>query len=252
MLFAVWFVVTMTLAQGCLDTSSPNIYGNASGANHAPANDTRSGGGSSSGTLATPAASHRDTSGYTASQAESQALTQYLTQHRLPLVGAQVLRGPEGQRAVVLYGYAGSDFGKRDATAKASNYMNDPAVTVDNRIKVRPELLATGSSDGASNSAETADASNPDNGAYPGASAYTQQQSEAQQYAQQQQTGATVSSMMPLLMLGMMALSAASGGAFSVAPGGYGPPGSSFGGGSPGYNPYGGYPSSPSNPSFGP
>ena len=48
------------------------------------------------------AETHIDTTGYSPDQSESRALTDYLTQHRLPLVGAQVLNGPDGKRAIVL------------------------------------------------------------------------------------------------------------------------------------------------------
>ncbi len=91
---------------------------------------------------------------------------------------------------------------------------------------------------------------------YPGPDSYTQQQNEAQQYVQQQNTGSAISSMAPLLMLGMMALSMTSGGGFAVGPGSFGSfgsPGLSPFGAPPPYNPYPGF-SSPSYgnaPSFG-
>jgi hypothetical protein len=257
-MMAVWFAITVALAQGCVAASSQNSYSNTSagGAVQPGASGDPVGGSGASQTASAPATTHLNTSGYTANQAESQALSGYLKQRRLPLVGAQVLHGPGGQRAVVLYGYVGSDFGKSDAAAKTSKYLGDPSVVVDNRIKVQPELLANGGSSGATKPAgDEAEANSSNNAAYPGAESYVQQQNEAQQYVQQQQTGAAVSSMAPLAILGLMALSAASGGAFSVGPGSfgsfgsYGSPGIPFGGspgmfgGPPGLTPYSGYPS---------
>jgi hypothetical protein len=258
-ILAVWFAITMTLAQGCLTTSpSANPYSSSGKISLTPSGNSTSGGGSSSGTGATVTAvatSHLDTSGYTASHTESQALTDYLKQHRLPLVGAQVLHGPASQQAVVLYGYVGSEFGKSDATAKAGQYLKNPAAVIDNRIQVRPEILAGASAPGsspASSSMGEADTSNPDNSAYPGADSYVAQQQEAQQYAQQQQSGIAVSGgMMPLAILGLMALSAASGGAFSIGSGSSGFSSGAFGPPPP-YNPYPGYSSPPPYPSYGP
>jgi len=265
-ILAVWFAITMTLAQSCVDTSSSaNSYssGGKIALNSSGIGASGSGLSSGSGSVTPVAASHLDTAGYTASQAESQALTDYLKQHRLPLVGAQVLHGPNAQRAVVLYGYVGSEFGKNDATAKATKYLNDPSAQVDNRVKVRPEILA-GTGSGPAPGTATAssggepDASNADNSAYPGADSYVAQQNEAQQYAQQQQglqSGVTVSGgMVPLAMiLGMMALSAASGGSsFSMGPGSSGLSGGAFGPPPP-YNPYPGSASPPRPyPSYGP
>src|SRR5207302_893157 len=135
---------------------------------HDPSNSSPYGGAVSTASEST---THLDTTGYSASQRESQALSDYLKQHRLPLVGAQVLHGPDAQRAVVLYGYVGSEFGKSDAAAKAKKYLNDPGVAIDNRVKVRPEILAGGSSaPGAAattGSSSGEEASNPDNSAYP-------------------------------------------------------------------------------------
>src|SRR5215472_14227410 len=38
-------------------------------------------------------------------QSQSQALTDYLKTHHLPLVGAQVLSAADGERQVILFGY---------------------------------------------------------------------------------------------------------------------------------------------------
>ena len=149
-----------------------NPYGSGSGASTNTANDS------------TPI----DTTGYTPDQGESQALTQYLTQHKLPLVGAQVLQGPGGGRAVVLYGFAGSDFGRSDAAAKARRYIGDSSIAVDNRIKVRPELLSSSGGYAPPSSSSPSD-SQPqvDNSQYPGAQSYVDQQNQARNQYQQQQ-----------------------------------------------------------------
>jgi hypothetical protein len=263
----VWFVIAMSWMQACVAptqaagsdpaaiTSSPlGKAGNKSGAADPP---------SSYGSTSNAAGGSRiDTRGYTVDHGESQALTRYLTAHRLPLVGAQVLDGPSGKRAVVLYGFAGTDFGKSDAAAKSQRFLAGQSLLVDNRIKVRPELLASGASVPPSSSS-TADAqSAANNGSYPGADSYVQEQNRnpaIQQYQQQQQ-GTAMGTAVPLvIMLAIVGMSLATGsGGFGVGPGSMGPPGgfSPFGP-PPSYNPYPGYPSPgypgypPSGPPYG-
>ena len=261
MALAGWFIVTMTLAQSCA-APAQNV---APYRSSATALDTSSNsGGSLSGTSDAGGASntHLDTTGYTADQASGEGLSAYLKHRRLPLVGAQVLKSPAGQRVVVLYGYVGSDFGKRDAVTKTHSYLADSNVPVDNRIKVKPELLIAGNNGGApaassadeagsgsgAGSAEQAAAGAPGDAQYPGVNSYEQQQNQAPQYAQQQNVGSAMSTVGPLLMLGLMALSMTSGGAFAVGPGSMGssPFGSSSSPFAPApYNPYPGYASPP-------
>jgi len=252
MLWAAWLALAMVTEQGCFEAGATGGYAQSSSSGTITSKSaTASVGVSPTGApTAAVSSSHIDTTGFVANQSESQALTEYLKQRRLPLVGAQVLQGPDGERAVVLYGYVGSDFGKSDAAVKAGKYLNDSNVAIDNRIKVKPELLSSGSSStSVSPSSSAPTTSTADNGSYPGADAYVEQQNEAQQYVQQQQTGAAMTTMTPLLMLGLMALSAASGGTFAVGPGNFG---GGFGGGSfgPPPNPYSGFPS-PGYPSSG-
>src|SRR5438067_30081 len=79
----------------------------------------------------------------------SHALTAFLREHRLPLVGAQVLTDSAGERRIVLYGFVATDFGKNDAARKAVDYMNKGAQSaapqVENRIEVRPDIARMGS-----------------------------------------------------------------------------------------------------------
>jgi hypothetical protein len=70
----------------------------------------------------------------------SEALTAYLRQHRLPLVGAQVLRDAAGDRRVVLYGFVATAFGKSDAARKALAYLKSTDIPIDNRITIHPEI----------------------------------------------------------------------------------------------------------------
>ncbi len=234
---AGWFVIAMTLAQACAgpaQTSAPYQSFPSSGT---PVGTT-SGGSAATSTAST----HIDTTGYSADQKSSEALSEFLKHRRLPLVGAQVLKSPAGQRVVVLYGFVGSDFGKNDAAAKTRTYLADANVPIDNRITVKPELLAGGSSGSSSgSSAEQTASGSPADSQYPGVSSYEQQGSQADQYVQQQTTGSAVSTIAPLLMFGLMALSLGSGGSFMVSPGA-----SPFGGSPFGpvpYNPYPGFPS---------
>jgi hypothetical protein len=277
MALAGWFTVAMTLAQSCAapaqNTAPYSNVGSSTSALGASSNP----GGSLSGTHDAGNTSRTpiDTTGYTADQSSSEALSTYLKHRRLPLVGAQVLKSPAGQRVVVLYGYVGSDFGKQDAVTKTHSYLADASVPVENRIKVEPELLTAGAGGGApaassadeaatgqgAGSGDEASAGGPGDSQYPGVNSYQQQPNQAQQYAQQQNTGSAISTVAPLLMLGLMALSMTSGGgSFAMGPSSFGSMGSPFGsmgsspfgsaGGSPfgapaPYNPYPGFSSPP-------
>jgi hypothetical protein len=139
--FAFWFGISMTLAQVLVSAAqTTSTYAGS-------ATDESSDSSTSSD-------SHLDTRAYRPELNESRALSEYLKQRKLPLVGAQVLTGPDGRRMVVLYGFVGSDFGKADAVSKTRSFLHDSAVPVDNRINVRPELLA-------SNRPSSADAVSP-------------------------------------------------------------------------------------------
>ena len=254
----IWFLIVMTMAQGCAGPAQSNsVYGardrNASSPNQSQFANTYK-----------PQAG-LNTKDYVPDTGASSALTDHLKQHRLPLVGAQVLRNPnDGSRAVVLYGFVGSDLGKSDAQRRAEDFINDPSVEVDNRIRVNPDLLtARGSS-----SAMPPDASNaPDAQAnanassMPGVQSYVDQQNQSaqvQQYQQQNSMGSSMSAMLPLIaLMGLLSMSSG-GGSFSTGPPmGYSPYGypSSPYGGSP-YSPYSGYapgmpPSSFGTPGYG-
>jgi hypothetical protein len=84
--------------------------------------------------------------GYKVDAAGSQSLTTYLRQHRLPLVGAQVLNDGAGNRRIVLYGFVATPFGKNDAAHQALAFIENgvqagtPAPQVENRIEIRPEI----------------------------------------------------------------------------------------------------------------
>jgi hypothetical protein len=261
----VWFLIVITMAQGC---AGPAQSAGSLGARDATSAGRASNDSSSQFAYATAPqnssqnSSPADTTGYVADTGASTALTDYLKHHRLPLVGAQVMRDPNnGGRTVVLYGFVGSDLGKSDAQRRAEDFINDPAVDVDNRIRVNPELLAAGPSSPDSSapdsaaSADDGDAQAQANAsaAMPGAQAYVDQQNQAsqiQQY-QQQNSMATMNSMLPLIaLLGILAM-ANSGGGFSTGP----PMSFSPFGRSPYSSPYGSSPYGPSpygNSPYGP
>ncbi len=153
-------------------------------------------------------------------QAQSEALTNYLKAHHLPLVGAQVLAAPDGERQVILFGFVATDYGKGDAESKTRRYIHDSAVTVDNRIKIEPSLA--NSKAAASQTADPNDLS--------GVQAYENQRYEDQLQQQQiygyQNQGPSPMSMM-IPFIGAFGGSFGSGG-FGFGGGGFGP---SFGGG---------------------
>jgi hypothetical protein len=258
-----WFAVSMTMAQSCVAPSQAvNSYTSKSQPSSTTSHSgsgglTSTNAGSTKSTFDADTSStetHIDTGSYTADQGESRALTDYLTQHKLPLVGAQVLKGADGKRAIVLYGFVGSDFGKSDAAVKAQRYLADQSVLVDNRIKVRPELLAsTGGTSAASGSSSSP--SQPDNSGYPGVRSYVQQQNNDEairQYQQSQNSAATMSTVVPLIaLLGVLGMGMAAGGSgFAIGPGSIGPPSLSPFGSMP-YNPYPGYASPYGSPPYG-
>ncbi len=107
-----------------------------------------------------------------------QALTGFLHTHRLPLVGAQVVKVKQGKRQVMLYGFTGTLQGKSDAEDNARYFINDPNALVVNRVKVDPELART------SRPIQPAQPPPEQNYESPDLQAYQQQQ--IRQYQQQQ------------------------------------------------------------------
>lgn len=73
----------------------------------------------------------------------SRTLTAYLHSHRLPLVQAQVFTDVYGFRTLVLYGFVATEFGKSDAEIVSRRFLKDRSLVIHNRIRVRPELLAS-------------------------------------------------------------------------------------------------------------
>ena len=261
---SVWFLIAMTMAQGCAGPAQNSGYS---------AHDANSAGTEQSqfAKANKPQSGIANSKDYVPDASASKALTDHLKQHRLPMVGAQVVRNPtDGSRAVVLYGFVGSDLGKSDAQRQAEDYINDASVEVENRIHVNPDLLT---SRGPS-SATPPDSSNaPDqranaNSSMPGVQSYVDQQNQTpqvQQYQQQNSMASSMSTMLPLIaLMGLLSMSNGSSSFSTGPPGGYSPygyPSSPFGypsspyGGSP-YSPYSGYPpgmppSSFGNPGYG-
>jgi hypothetical protein len=196
---------------------------------------------SSSGTVA----------GGTIDSPQSEALSDYLKHHSLPLVGAQVVTSPSGGKQVILFGFVASDFGKADAEQKARKYLKDQSIVVDNRIKISPELAGGGSSGSTVNGVPSANAmptggTDPygssgsiqdyQNNEPPGAAAYQAQGQQVQQYQQYNSAAPSgLTMLLPLLL----------GGGMTAGSGGYGGSYGGFNSGyAPGYRNYG-YPTYP-------
>lgn len=77
---------------------------------------------------------------YAVDRAASDDLNDFLRENRLPLVGAQVLKTPDGHERLMLYGFVATNFGKRDAEKKALAHLGGSGIEVENRIVVRPEI----------------------------------------------------------------------------------------------------------------
>src|SRR5271156_354946 len=183
-----------------------------------------------SGTMPAPSAAGT-VAGGTIDSPQSQALSDYLKHHSLPLVGAQVVTSPSGGKQVILFGFVASDFGKTDAEQKARHYLKDSSLVVDNRIKISPELAGGHGSSGStlngspSGNAMPSDGSDPyaasgsiqdyQNNEPPGAQAY-QAQGMQQQYQQYNSAPPSMlTTILPLLLgSGMTMGSGGVGGGF--------------------------------------
>jgi len=88
--------------------------------------------------IATPRAAVAQS--FTVDSTASEALTNYLRQNRLPLVGAQIGTASTGARRLVLYGYVATEIGKSDAESKAIAHLGGPRPEVVNRIVIQPEI----------------------------------------------------------------------------------------------------------------
>jgi hypothetical protein len=84
----------------------------------------------------------------------SDPLSDYLHANHLPLVEARTIVNASGERSVLLYGYVATDFGKRDAEDQTNDFMDDPDITIINRIVVRPELLTIATPGNSNSSAD--------------------------------------------------------------------------------------------------
>jgi len=226
-----------------------NPYGTTGATQGAPLGTSSSFGSSSS---LPPPSSAGTVVGGVIDSPQSQALSDYLKHHSLPLVGAQVVTSTSGGKQVILFGFVASDFGKTDAEQKARRYLKDPSLVVDNRIKISPELAGSRGNSGStvngvpSGNAMPSDGSDPyaasgalqdyQNSEPPGAQAY-QAQGQQQQYQQYNSAPPSMFTTIIPMLLG--------GGGMSTGSGGYG---GGLGGFSSGYAPsYGsyGYPTYP-------
>jgi hypothetical protein len=77
---------------------------------------------------------------FTVDTTASEALTNYLRQNRLPLVGAQIGTASTGARRLVLYGYVATQMGKSDAETKALAHLGGTPPEVVNRIMIQSEI----------------------------------------------------------------------------------------------------------------
>ncbi|HXW84414.1 MAG TPA: hypothetical protein VEJ86_08405 [Candidatus Binataceae bacterium] len=194
--------------------------------------------GNSSGTLnfapPAPTSSAPPLANGVVDQSQSRTITDYLRAHQLPLVGAQLVSAPGGQRQVILFGYTATDFGRSDAESKVRKYLNDPNLEIANRIQVSPELANASPSDTQPPPPSTSTAPVPgDIGTaqdYQNQGAGGPNQHSFGYYSSSSGSGLTA--FLPLLGL-MMGGGSSFGGGFGG--GGFGSGMGSFGGGSYGY-----------------
>ncbi|MCL5044650.1 MAG: hypothetical protein M1336_05120 [Deltaproteobacteria bacterium] len=91
----------------------------------------------------------------------SRELSQFLRQHALPLVGAQVLLASDGTHQVLLYGFVASDDERKKAEHEVQSFLGQSNVTITDRIAVRPELKELGHNAGAQGAAPAQAAAEP-------------------------------------------------------------------------------------------
>ncbi|HUA34236.1 MAG TPA: hypothetical protein VMA09_11565 [Candidatus Binataceae bacterium] len=203
-----------------------------------------SGGGSGTLTYGQPSPAGT-VAGGTVDRPRSEALSEYLKSHHLPLVSAQVVSSSSGTPQVILFGYVATEYGKSDAEQKARTYLQNPSVLVDNRIQISPELAGASSNGGNSNGSGN---SSYDPYAAGSVQDYQNQfdpQAAQQQYQYQQQGSGVMSPGMSLL-LGLLGGGIGVGGGSGGFGGGFGGGGVGFGGGGGGFgvgggSTYGGY-----------
>lgn len=183
----------------------------------------------------------------TVNKVASQQLTDYLKNNRLPLVGAQVLQSPDGQRQVILFGYTATGYGKQDAENKVHSYLKDSTIGINNRITIQPELANAGNGSGSMTGAPPASSS----GSYYDPSLGNAQQYQQQaaqdpygysQYQSQSSAPSGLGALLPFLSM----FSGTFGGGSGMFGGTYGGYGTGYGG----YGGYG-YPAYPPNPYMG-
>ena len=114
-------------------------------------------------------------------------------------------RDSSGHRSVLLYGFVATPFGKRDAESKTRKLLNDPEITVQNHIKIRPELLTMKGPPTSAPPSGGLSSTEPVPSGMGGVQAYENQGTQArQQYQQYQQQQQPTSSLMTLLPLAAM------------------------------------------------
>ena len=238
-LFCGALAIGLAAMAGCAPQQTPH---DATGAQAgSAANSGNNGGGSGTYTYSQPSPSGT-VAGGTVDRSRSEALSEYLKTHHLPLVSAQVVSSSTGTPQVILFGYVATEYGKSDAEQRARTYLKNPSLLVDNRIQISPELAGDGSNGGSGNGSGS---SSKDPYASAGSVQDYQNQFDPyaaqQQYMNQQQGPAAMSPGMSLL-LGLL------GGGIGVGGGGgsFGGGGIGFGGGGGGFgvggsSTYGGY-----------
>jgi hypothetical protein len=162
--------------------------------------------------------------------ASAVALSAYLHTHRLPLVEARLVRDRLGFDTLVLYGFVATNFGKSDAEAQSRRFLKQPDILIDNRIKVRPELLHPNAGTAVASTANEQRASGPtDDENAPRADAEAGLAlGDIQAYEDQEendlQIGGPFVQPIPLVALGMIPLAPTAPPAWAYPPMLFGPP----------------------------
>jgi hypothetical protein len=132
-----------------------------------------------------------------------------------------VVDGGDGNRQVILFGFVRTDKGRNNAESYVREYYNQPAIAVDNRIRVAPELASA-------NRSTTEPVEDP-YASIQGPDAYAQQMPyDPYGYQYQQQQPSALMTLLPLLGLIMGFGFGSSGSGFNYY-GGYGGFGSGYG-----------------------
>jgi hypothetical protein len=216
-IFGFGLALALTTLTSCATPQNP--YAN-------PANPTSAstvGTGSEPSAFGVTTPSKARITGGSIDSGQSQELSEYLKNHRLPLVSAQVVKGAGGAPQVILFGYVATEQGQLDAENRTRKYLKDASVAIDNRIKINSEIANSPPPMPEQQGQPAASATSPDDVDSQMGSVQAYQQNQAPDQMQYQNQGSSTGALGALIpFIGMMVGAGGGGGGFGTGYGQYG------------------------------